>query len=92
MIAGHGAGLSALERPDGHARGALLGHADEGVGEVGDALGLEEGVGGVRGAVGVPAGEGGVVVLAGRELVDLCVHATVAAVDVVEEQGPSDMW
>ena len=34
VIAGHGAGLFALQRPHGHAGGALLGHADEGVHEV----------------------------------------------------------
>ena len=87
VVAGHGAGLDALERPDGHAGGALVGHADEAVGEVGDAVGLDEGVGGVSGAVGVPEGEGGVVVVAGGEGVDDVVGAAVGAVGVVEEGG-----
>ncbi len=87
VIAGHGAGLAALEGPDGHACGALLGHADEGVGEVGDALRGDEGVERMGGAVGVPEREGGVVALARLELVDLLVHAAVAAVGVVEERG-----
>ena len=87
MIAGHGAGFGALQGPDSHAGGALLGHADEGVGEVGDTVGLHEGVCGMRGAEGVPEGEGGVVVVAGGEAVRLAVHAAILTVGVVEEGG-----
>src|ERR1700747_1520707 len=85
MIAGHAEGFPALERPDGHAVGAFLRHADQTIDEVGHAVALEEGVHGMRGAIGVPQGEGAVVMGSGGETVNLAVHAPVLAINVIEE-------
>src|ERR1700721_667767 len=85
MVAGHGSGFAALERPHGHACGTLLRHADESVGEVGNTVGLDERVRGMRGTKGIPEREGSVVMLACGELMDLVVHAAVLAIRIVKE-------